>query len=178
MTGGEGDHMDWHAIGESVKGITEVVTAVVAVVALIVTAGTYFHNKKRDHDLAVKSERLKRFDKFQQMQSRYVADHAFVKVRKWIYREQHGQDQNIATPSEFEMHLFMAFFEEIAVMINSDLMSDDLAAYNIGIDAARFYDVVDAYHDDRYWVLFNSFAKKMKRRFDELTEIKINALAI
>jgi hypothetical protein len=157
--------MDLGAVG--VKATTEVIASIVAIIAVVVTVITY-----------VKSERLKRFDKFQQMLNRYSSEGAFVKVRKWIYAEQHGQSDEAHTPSEFEMHLFMAFFEELAVMINSKLMRDDLAAYNIGIDAVRFYEVVEKYHDEKMWLLFNSFAKRMTRRFEELNDGQIADLSI
>jgi hypothetical protein len=56
----------------------------------------------------------------------------------------------LPTPSEFEKHLFMTFFEELAVMINSNLIGDNFAAYNIGIDAVRFHKFEKKYHDDSY----------------------------
>jgi hypothetical protein len=96
-------------------------------------------------------------------------------VRQWIFSEQHSSN-GIPKPSDYELQQFMGFFEEIAIMINSELMSDDMAAYTIGIDAARFYDRVPTYHGDSYFRLFNSFALRMQKRFRTLTDAEITAL--
>ena len=160
---------------ESVKTITEWVAAIVATCTFLWGIWVYRSQKKRDHELEVAKDRLSRFEKFLDFQKRYREEDALIKVRQWIFSEQLGSS-GIPKPSDYELHQFMGFFEEVAIMINSGLMSDDLAAYTIGIDAARFYDTVPTYHGDRYFLLFNSFALRMKKRFETLTEREIAAL--
>jgi hypothetical protein len=150
--------------------------AVVTLAGVILALITYNYQKKRDHDLAVANDRLKRFEKLQDFEKRYGEESALVKVRKWIYAELHDSSEVPPRPSTYEMQSFMGFFEELAVMINSELMSEDLAAYTIGIDAARFYDTVTDYHADKYFRLFDTFALKMQKRFEKLTENEIDTL--
>jgi hypothetical protein len=122
----------------------------------------------------VAKDRLSRFEKLQDFQKRYREEDVLIKVRRWIFREQLGSN-GMPEPSDYEMQQFMGFFEEIAIMINSGLMNDNLAAYTIGIDAARFYDTVATYHHDPYFRLFNSFALRMQERFRTLSETEITA---
>jgi hypothetical protein len=92
-------------------------------------------------------------------------------VKHWIDSERLN-----GMPSDYEMQQFMGFYEEIAIMINSRLMSTDLAAYTFGIDAAKFYDVVTKYHNDPNFRLFNSFAPRMKERLRTLSKTEIENL--
>ncbi|WP_445216195.1 hypothetical protein ACKWRH_28300 [Bradyrhizobium sp. Pa8] len=160
---------------ESVKAITASVAAIIAICTFLWGVWVYRSQKKRDHELEVAKDRLSRFEKFQEFQKRYREEDALIKVRQWIYSEQHSST-GLPKPSDYELQQFMGFFEEIAIMINSGLMSDDLAAYTIGIDAARFYDTVTTYHGDPYFRLFNSFALRMQNRFRTLAETEISAL--
>ncbi|MET4721662.1 hypothetical protein ABIF63_005768 [Bradyrhizobium japonicum] len=159
----------------SVKAITESVAVIVAICTFLWGIWVYRSQKKRDRELEVAKDRLNRFEKFQDFQKRYGEEGTLIKVRNWIYREQHSSN-DIPEPSDYELKKFMGFFEEIAIMINSGLMGDDLAAYTIGIDAARFYDTVTTYHEERYFLLFNSFALRMQERFKTLSEAEIKSL--
>jgi hypothetical protein len=84
-----------------------------------------------------------------------------------------GQQANV---SEADKFAFMGFYEEIAIMINSGLISADLAYWTIGLDASNFYNIEHAYHDDRIWTLFNSFAQKVAARFDKISPKEIAEL--
>jgi hypothetical protein len=163
-----------------VKVITESVVAIVAICSFLWGIWVYRSQKKRDHELEVAKDRLSRFEKFQDFQKRYREDDTLSKVRRWIYSEQHSSSgtpkPSEPKPSDYEMQQFIGFFEEIAIMINSGLMSDDLAAYTIGIDAARFYDTATEYRGDEYFPLFNSFAERMKERFKTLSKTEVEAL--
>jgi hypothetical protein len=157
--------MDQDTLIEAAKAAIEGFAVVVALLSFFIAMLTYLYQKKRDRDLALARERLKRFDKFQEFEKRYREEDALVKVREWIYREQNS-NKVVTRPSAYDLQNFMEFFEEIAVMINSGLMNPDLASYTIGIDAARFYDTETQFHNDPYWTLFNSFAQRMKARFN------------
>jgi hypothetical protein len=160
---------------ELAKAIVQSVAVTVAICTFLWGIFVYRSQKKRDHKLEVAKDRLSRFEKFQDFQKRYREDDALTKVKKWIYSEQHSSP-DLPKPSDYELKQFMIFFEEIAIMINSGLMRDDVAAYTIGIDAARFYDTVNTYHRDEYFRLFNSFALRMQERYRTLTDNEIWAL--
>jgi hypothetical protein len=76
----------------------------------------------------------------------------------------------------FLARTFMGFYEEIAIMINSALISADLGYWTIGLDASNFYNTEQAYRDDRTWTLFNSFAQKVAARYHEISPTEITEL--
>jgi hypothetical protein len=145
---------------------TDAIVAGAALCTFLWGLWVYRSQKKQDHELEVAKDVLSRFEKFQELQKRYREEDVLIKVRNWIYSKDHISNM----PSDYEMQQFMEFFEEIALMINSRLMSFDLAAYPVGSDWVRFYEMVTTHHDNQLFRLFNSFALRMKERIGTLSE--------
>lgn len=61
---------------------------------------------------------------------------------------------------------FVGFHEEVALMLNSKLLREEVAHYMFGYFAIRCYDSVHFWEDEdkahMYWSLFRSFAERMK----------------
>jgi hypothetical protein len=72
--------------------------------------------------------------------------------------------------------IFMGFYEELAVMINSRLLTADLAYWTIGVDAAKFFEKENSWHGDKTWTLFNSFALQAAARQNVLSTEEIARL--
>jgi hypothetical protein len=156
------------------KIIVDFLTLVLAVSAFLRAMYVYRQQKRRDHELAEASDRLKRFEKFQEMQRRFREDESIARVLRFLYPSQYpGQKVDV---SEADKFAFMGFYEEIAIMINSGLISADLAYWTIGLDASNFYNTEQSYRNDRTWTLFNSFAQKVGARYREISSKEISEL--
>ena len=156
------------------KIIIDFVTLLLGVSAFLRAMYVYRQQKHRDHQLAEASDRLKRFEKFQEMQRRFNEDKSIARVLRFLYPSQYpGQTADV---SEADKFAFMGFYEEIAIMINSRLISADLAYWTIGLDASNFYNTEQAYRNDRTWTLFNSFAQKVAARYHEISPKEITEL--
>jgi len=153
--------------------ITDALTLAGGVVGFFWGLYVYRGQKHRDHELAAKqieatlaSERLKRFENFQRMQQRYREDKAITNVLRWLYPTFDTRPPiNASTNDKLT---FMGFYEELALMIQSRLMEDNLAYWTMGVDAVSFYDKEQAFHDEPTWKLFNSFAQKAKASLEKL----------
>jgi hypothetical protein len=154
-------------IRDHAKIIIDFLTLVLAILAFFRAMYVYRQQKHRDHELTEASDRLKRFEKFQDMQKRFREDESIKRVLRFLYPNQYP-DQQVQV-SEGDKFVFMGFFEEIAIMINSGLISRDLAYWTIGLDAANFYNTDQTYRNDRTGTLFNSFAQKVRARFPEIS---------
>ena len=68
----------------------------------------------------------------------------------------------------------MAFYEEIAISVNSKVMSDEVAHYIFGLyaikcsDSLHFWEGVRICKDSPYWSLFREFVEKMRLMQREL----------
>jgi hypothetical protein len=146
--------------------------------SFLVALFVYLHQKGVDRELAVRqinateaSDRLKGFEKFQDMQRRYNDDKAIGRV---LHDLQLPKEPACASISD--KHVFTGFFEELAIMINSGILSPDFGYWTIGLDAATFYDKETSWREDRTWALFNSFAQKAKARYHEISKTEIAGL--
>jgi hypothetical protein len=165
------------------KIIIDSLTLLLGILGFFRAMYVYRQQKRRDHELAEKqirvteaSDRLKRFDKFQDIQRRYREDEAIANVLRFLYPDHQADLKEPLHVSAADKFVFMGFYEELAIMINSGLMNPDLAYWTIGLDAATFYDNEPTWHNDRTWTLFNSFALKVKARYDEIEQTEIAGL--
>ncbi|MGA8699420.1 MAG: hypothetical protein WB689_37455 [Xanthobacteraceae bacterium] len=161
-------------VKDHAKIIIDFLTLLLGVSAFLRAMYVYGQQKHRDHELAEASDRLKRFEKFQDMQRRFREDKSIARVLRFLYPDQYPDQQ--ANVSKADKFVFMGFYEEIAIMINSGLISPDLAYWTIGLDAANFYEIEPAFRDDRTWTLFNSFARKVATRYPEISPREIAEL--
>jgi hypothetical protein len=97
-------------------------------------------------------------------------------VLRFLYPDQQAPSKEQAQVSDSDKFTFMGYYEELAIMINSGLMNPDFAYWTIGLDAVTFFDKEPAYHDDRTWRLFSSFAQKAKARYNEMSDEQIASL--
>jgi hypothetical protein len=162
--------MDWTQ-PEAVKAILAFVTVLIAVYGVFHGLTVYREQKTRENDELTRRNdateregRLKRFENFQQMQSRYRQDPSIQAVFRSLYPEQYrgdtGKQPSATTKNKLD---FMGFYEELAIMVNSGIMRPDAAYYTFGVDAVEFWKKEQYWHDDPTWKLFNSFVQNAKR---------------
>jgi hypothetical protein len=150
---------------EGVKVVIDILTLTLAVLGFVHGIRAYSRQKTRENDeLARRNDdaeregRLKRFEKYQQMQSRYRHDHSIQTVFRWLYPDQYdGAEAKLATASTNDKLNFMGFYEELAIMVNSKIMIPEAAYYTFGVDAVEFWEKEGQWRYDPTWKLFNSF---------------------
>ena len=172
------------------KIVLSALTLVLGIAGFLWGLYVFLQQKRRDHELAERqikaaeaSDRLNRFEKFQDIQTLYRTDPAMQNVLRSLYPSQQARS-NLRTRaperqvevSEADKFTFMGYYEELAVMINSGLMNADFAYWTIGLDAVNFYNKEQGYHKDRTWTLFNRFARKAEARFGKMSEQEIISL--
>jgi hypothetical protein len=76
------------------------------------------------------------------------------------------ESKELATVPYSEKFQFLAFFENVALMVNSGLLKRDLAQYMFAYYGIRCYESqafwINMNRDSPYWMLFVSFAQAMK----------------
>ena len=167
----------------------EAVKAVIAIVTLLLAVYGFFHGLRayreqktrendeleRRNDETERQGRLNRFEKFQQMHSRYQEDSSIQVVLRSLYPEQIEGDKEKQSPATLEDKLnFMGFYEELAIMVNSGLLRPETAYYTFGVDSGKFWEKETYWHDDPTWKLFRSFVQDAKE-FQELSLKGLNA---
>jgi len=128
----------------------------------------------RSNAEAEREGRLKRFEKYQQMQSRYRQDESIQAVFRWLYPEHyHDGDKTRPQVTTNDKLNFMGFYEELAIMVNSQIMTPEAAYYTFGVDAVEFWQKEASWHGDDSFKLFNlfvegadKFQKKTLKTFD------------
>ena len=162
---------------EEVKSLTEIATLVLGVVVFFRAIYVYQREKRRDLKLAENNDRLKRFEKYQEMQKRYREDQSINAVLQAMYPDQYPHHKvRLTEVPTGQKYVFMSFYEEVAVMVNSGLMSSDMAYWTLGLDASNFYNMEETWHGDRTWALFNSFAQKVAARYPKISEAEIEGM--
>jgi hypothetical protein len=172
---------------EGIKVGIETLTLALAVIGFTHGQKVYRQQKTREtnelarrNDETERENRLRRFEKYQQMQRRYREDASIQAVFRHLYPEFYETDTT-RTPgaSTNDMLNFMGFYEELAIMVNSEIMQPELAYYTFGVDAVHFWNAEKRWHDDRSWKLFNSFVSEVRQfreRFpsgpDKVAELK------
>ena len=153
---------DWAGAISSVSGCTDWVKpdgvrAVIEVLGAPLVLIGFFRGIRT----YIRDGRLKRFEKYQQMQSRYRQDPSIQAVFRWLYPEQFEGDEERRPPvTENDKLNFMGFYEELAIMVNSRIMTPKAAYYTFGFDAVKFWErASDDLKNDQSWKLFKSFAE-------------------
>jgi NDP-sugar pyrophosphorylase family protein len=76
-------------------------------------------------------------------------------------------DTEIRNLARFERYKFLRFYEDIALIMNSDLIKPEIAHYMFSYYAVKCFDSDDFWHDIErnsiYWRVFNEFVEKMKK---------------
>ncbi len=112
-----------------------------------------------------KAEKQRRAEHFFKLREKYNTDAVFVKIREKIDHQDSPQQGEEAIKLD-EQRKFLGFYEEIAIMVNSGLIKQELAFYMFGyyaIQAAEMGDFKSYIEEDReYWGLFIQFAGRMK----------------
>lgn len=148
--------------------ITEAAQAVGAAIALmtlivgVVTAIKGVAEFRRDNS-------LKRIEKFEAMRKRYDTEEKIQRVNLALNLKQRpGKDSASAVKNlEFgDKIAFMVFFEDIALLNNAGVLSDEVTFYVFGWDALLAYETIEFWDeglskDDPYWALFKAFCEKM-----------------
>jgi len=111
-----------------------------------------------------KAEKQKRAEHFFKLRDKYNADATFVKIRETIDSTGNNDISHEIKPDE--KRKFLGFYEEIAIMVNSKLITEELAFYMFGYYAINGYKlpVFKEYIDDEpeYWEVFKRFVEKME----------------
>ena len=112
-----------------------------------------------------KSEKQKRAEHFFKLREKYNSDPIFVKIRAIIDSPQDKSISSKEIPVD-DKRKFLGFYEEIAIMVNSKVIKEELAFYMFGyyiikcteLEAFRAY--ID--EDKQYWGVLTRFIIKMK----------------
>jgi hypothetical protein len=112
-----------------------------------------------------KQNTLKRAEHFHTMRKKLKESEAFRNICVLLTTDDSKiKDVGIADKSDF-----LGFFEEIAIMVESKIISKHVAHYMFGYYAIKCYDNENGFWDgdifykkDDYWSLFIKFAEDMK----------------
>ncbi|MCX7112916.1 MAG: hypothetical protein NTX45_22925 [Proteobacteria bacterium] len=116
----------------------------------------------------IKQGKLKRAENFSNLEIELWQNPSFKKIAILLTAEEPNQElQNIDLQDKF---VFLAFIEKIALMLNSGLISKDIAHYMFGYISIACYDNEAFWNDDvnlnkndPYWSLFCDFCIRMKK---------------
>ncbi|MGY4532070.1 high-affinity Fe2+/Pb2+ permease [Pseudomonas sp. TE3786] len=118
----------------------------------------------------------KRADMFLKKQGEYFANPSFNKLRGLI----DSNDVALISIEFEEKRAYLTFFEEIAVLKNSGLISADLAYYMFGYYATKCLESENFWADmnkqDIFWTVFLRFATEMQGRLRGEGEVVSHAI--
>lgn len=132
----------------NVKDISIIVAGVVAFVGLF---SSYLEYRRRG--------RQERGQHFIEMRRRFLEDPSFREILNLLATD----DPKLNQVSVQERRNFIGFFEEIALMVNSKLLSTDVAFYMFGHyvclanSSIHLWEGLDP--KSRYWAVFRQFAE-------------------
>ena len=108
-----------------------------------------------------KAEKQKKAEHFFKLREKYNTNKDFRKIREIIDCND-TENKEISLDAKRE---FFGFYEEIAIMVNSKLIKEELAFYMFGYYAIKYDEIDDfkSYIDEEkeYWIIFSDFAQKM-----------------
>jgi hypothetical protein len=137
---------------EEYKVLAAIVGAVVALITLVKGTIEYSHQgaqKRAEHFLAMR-KRMKENSQFTEICSHLESDESALR----------------AIPFK-EKRDFLGFFEEIAILMNSGLITRHVAHYMFGYYAIRCWESTnfwnDVNRDSIYWRVFADFVAEMKK---------------
>jgi hypothetical protein len=139
------------------------VTAAVAVLTFVIAVATF---AKAIVEYA-RQNSLKRFEKFQEINQKFQT--AEMKTIRLMLEEGDPKIENLPYIDKYQ---FMSIYEEVAVMLNSKLISEIVAYYFCGYHAllcdenSRFWSDINRPE----WVLYNYYVEHMKNMRDTLPD--------
>ncbi|GAB3639168.1 hypothetical protein GCM10027422_47590 [Hymenobacter arcticus] len=141
---------------EKWKYIATIVSVVGGMVGLLVTAITLI-KWLREYTQQVTE---KRSQLFLSLRKAYNENESFQNILEHLHGD--GIFPNVKI---VEIGEFMGFFEELAVLVNSGLISEDLAGYFFGLDVVKAWNNDSFWsqssRDDRDWSLLKDFVEQM-----------------
>lgn len=136
------------------------ISAIVQALAFAAAAGTLIKSTI-EFDRQIK---VSRFDKFQEFNKK-LDDPVLSKLRPLV---ENDDDILLSIPYQ-EKHEFLAIYEEIALAVNSKIISEKVAFYMFGYYVIRCLESINFWKGDNapdknsfYWSLFVNFANRMK----------------
>ncbi len=144
------------------KSLVDLAPAISAIVASLAFALAVV-TAVRAYSECVHQNALKRFEKFQEMRKLFVQSNAIQNICGLL----EDGDAQLRTIDYKDKEEFLRLYEQVALMHNSKLLTDEVAHYMFGYYAICCYESRDFWHginrDGYYWSLFIDFAKRMKR---------------
>jgi hypothetical protein len=169
---------------DTVKTIVEVLSVLVAIITLVLAILGFFHGRrvyleqknreldelKRRNDDTARENTLRRFEKYQQMQQRYRTDASIQAVLRDLFPDFYENDDKPSKPATTNDKLyFMGFYEELEIMLRSDLLAPQVAYYTFGVDALDFWTKETErvpkpdWIEGPTWELFRSFVEGVRQ---------------
>ncbi len=133
------------------------ISAIVAGVALIwaVCQALYGYSKQN---------RLARFEKYSALSQGWSDDENIREIKSLIEKD---PERKLLTLDYEKKEEYVAVFEEIALMLESGIIREQVAYYMFGYYTISCYESEDFWagmdKDSHYWSLFFRFARKMKK---------------
>jgi hypothetical protein len=139
------------------------ITAIVGMIALIVTVFRALYEYS-------KQNRLARFEKYENLSKGWSEDKDIQEMIVLLDNDPEGKLVNIPSSKK---EAFVGFYEEIALMLESGILKQQIAYYMFGYHTIRCYESKDFWTKDMdlegpYWTLFRRFAKQMKKIDDDV----------
>jgi len=112
------------------------------------------------------SNAQKRAEHFVSMRVRFKNNKTFMQILTMLCDED-VRSQEELTRQDYRD--FLGFFEEIALLVNSNLMQSNVAAYMFGWyaikcwESEKFWEKGNLSKDDKYWVLFKKFVEDARQ---------------
>lgn len=117
----------------------------------------------------IKQGKLKRAESFSNLKLQLWQNPAYKRIVELLVSKE-ATEQTMSALRDIDIqdkYAFLAFYEEIALMLNSGLIGEDIAHYMFGYIAIACYDSEGFWSDedknDLYWSLFSDFALRIKR---------------
>jgi hypothetical protein len=140
------------------KDVASIIGVIVAILTLVKGVSEY-----------VLQGAQKRFEQFLAIRKKLDEEDSFTRIINALDdTPDELNDINIITIGE--KRYFLSYFEEIALMVNSDLMPLEVAHYMFGYyaiacwESKQFWANMEDEKSDDYWALFRAFAKQMKKQ--------------
>ena len=146
--------------------LAQIATIIVAPIAVLTLILGFFEYRRQGKD--------KKVEFFVTIRQRQKDNQAFQNIRTLL---DNGDKALEDVPITDRMN-FLGYFEELAIMVNSKIISIDIAHYMLGYYAIRCFES-DCFwkginKDSHYWYLFKKFADEMKQVEKKKLEDKTN----
>lgn len=144
---------------ELIRTITFIVTAIVAIMTLI--------KSNYQYRLSVKQKRIELYETYRIKLNENEAINSIVDALV-------NDNENIRNIRKIDKFLFLGFYEDIALLMNTGLIKPEIAHYMFGYYAIICWENnlfwKDINRESHYWRVFKEFVQQMK----DLEQKKIN----